>query len=227
MEECLATAVQRCSTLGVTKLVVFTGTGEGPMYALQALLPQAEYSGIEMVAVTPPVGRPYRRDPRDPASPIVQAGIAAEVREFLTGAGVPVVSAHLPFKPVGGRSSPSAEMTEVGEALSILGGGFALCVQAVLVACDAGEVEMGERVVAATADTAIVVIATRTEAFLSKRLGLLVEEIVCRPAVFDISKAGHAFVDRMSAANEVRVIDADGDAAVTPELPEGHAGSDE
>lgn len=202
MENCLAAAVARCSELSLTKLVVFTGTGEGPMYALRALLPQDDYSGIEMVAVTPPVGRPYRLDPRDSTSPIVQAGIASEVRAFLTGAGVPVVSAHLPFKPIGGRSSPSADMTEIGEVLAILGGGFALCVQAVLMACDAGEVAMGERVVAATADTAIVVIATRTETFLSKRVGLLVEEIICRPAVFDISKAGHTYVHKMSESLE-------------------------
>lgn len=221
MEECLTTIVARCSALRITKLVVFTGTGEGPMFALRELLQQDEYSGIEMVAVTPPVGRPYRLDPRDPASPIVQAGIAVEVRDFLTDAGVPVISAHLPFKAVGGRSSPTAEMTEIGDALSILGGGFTLCVQAVLMACDAGEIAMGERVAAATADTAVVLLATRTESFLSKRHGMLVEEIVCRPSIFDISKAGHAFVNKMLEPNEVPVLEVRTEADVPPRLKEG------
>lgn len=206
MNECLAIAVARCVELPCRKLVVFTGSGEGAVYVLQEIS-RTGVADIDVIAVTPPVGRPYRLDPRQKDSPIVQAGIPREVREFLENAGVAVVSAHLPFKAIGGREGPRAEMTEMGETLSILGGGFALCVQAALVACDAGEVAVGERVVVATADTAILVAATRTESFLSKRSGLVVDEIFCRPAIFDISKAENAHAVPVASA---------------PNGPEGH-----
>lgn len=197
MRSCIDVTFHRSAMLGVKKIVIFTGTGEGAVYALQEWLPRPEHLDVRVVAVTPPVGRRYRLDPRDSASPMVAAGIAPNVRNFLADAGLPVVSAHLPFKPIGGSRSPRAGLTEVGEALSILGGGFALCVQAVLVACDAGEVLVGERVIAASADTSIVAIASRTETFLSKTEGLIVEELLCRPAIYDISKAGHVYVESM------------------------------
>lgn len=144
MRQCIAQAFLRCKELSIKRLVIFTSTGEGVLYALQEILPQPDYSDIEVIAVTPPVGRRYRLDPRDARSPIVGAGIASEVRNFLVGAGVVVISAHLPFKAIGGPESPTSEMTLTGEVLSILGGGFPLCVQSALIACDAGAVNVGE-----------------------------------------------------------------------------------
>ena len=114
-----------------------------------------------------------------------------------------MVSAHLPFKPLGGPDSPTPHATIVGEVLSILGGGFPLCVQATLMACDSGAVEVGERVMAVSADTALVLLATRTETFLSASMGLLVEEIVCRPAMFNISKAAHMYAKNMRTSQNV------------------------
>src|SRR5712691_10839804 len=102
MKECIAQAFVRCKELSIKHLVIFTGSGEGVLYALQEMLPQPDYSEIEIIAVTPPVGRAYKLDPRDPRSPIVEAGIASEVRTFLVDAGVVVISAHLPFKALGG-----------------------------------------------------------------------------------------------------------------------------
>ena len=64
-------------------------------------------------------------------------------------------------------------------------------------ACDAGEVDVGERVAALTADTSIVVLASRTETFLSEKNGLLVEHIICRPAKYNISKHQHVFVENL------------------------------
>jgi len=200
MKQCITQAFARCRELSVKRLVLFTGTGEGVLYALQEMLPQPDYSEIEIVAVTPPIGRRYKLDPRDPSSPIVEAGIASEVRNFLVEAGVVVISAHMPFKALGDPESPTSGMTMAGEVLSILGGGFPLCIQSALVACDAGAVSVGERVVVASADTAIVLLTTRTETFLSKNVGLLVEEFICRPAVFDISKREHAYVGMMSGS---------------------------
>lgn len=191
MRDCLRHSIEWCAHAGVPKLVVFTGTGEGPHYAATQLVSREGYTHISIIAVTPPVGRAYRANPADPESPIIRAGIGMAMREELLALGVNVVAAHLPFKEVHDGRARTSEWTRVAEAYGVLGGGFALAVQAVLIACDAGEVVPGERVVVATADTSLVVRACPTEFFLSPTEGLLVEHIVCRPLRYDVSKPKH------------------------------------
>ncbi len=199
MQMCLETTFEWCAKNHVSKAVIFTATGDGPLYAVKNLLPRPDLSGVRVIAVTPPFGRVYREDPRKKDSPLVRAGIQPAMKQLLSGFGVPVIAAQLPFKEVhGGQNEQrSSEWTKVSQALSILGGGFPLCVQAVLVACDAGEVEPGERVAALTADTSVIVLSSRTETFLSQREGLLIEHILCRPGRYDISKAEHEWLPRM------------------------------
>jgi len=72
------------------------------------------------------------------------------VREFLESAGVIVISAHLPFKPVGKPAGATSEMIEVGEALGLWARLPAMH-PAVLVACDAGAIAAGDRVMAVSA----------------------------------------------------------------------------
>lgn len=195
VQDCLRLAADCCVHEGLTTLVIFTGTGEGPLYAGRELFSLPEYAGLRAVAVTPPAGRPYKQNPADPASPIIPAGLNEAMREKLTALGIPVVSAHLPFKPMwNGADARTSEWTRVAEAYGVLGGGFALCVQAALVACDAGMIEHGARVVVLSADTALVVRACRTESFLSPYEGLLVEHVICRPLRYDISKQRHEAV---------------------------------
>jgi len=197
MHECLAHAVGACAQARTDRLVVFTGTGEGPHYVARDLLTRPEYEHLRLVAVTPPFGRFYRVNPGDRESPMVRAGISPEMRHELEKLGVDVVSAHLPFKEMYDGRELTSPWTRVAEAYGALGGGFALCIQAVLVACDAGSVLSGERVVVAAADTAFVVIASRSENFLSPVEGLLVEHIICRPSQYQISKQHHASLARM------------------------------
>jgi hypothetical protein len=187
MEPCLRHTFKWCADHHVGKVVIFTGTGEGPMFAARSLLP--DYENITAVAVTPPAGRLYVRDPTKAERELVRSGVPPRIHQFLQAFGVPVISANLPFKQIeGDQASP---WPQVERAYGVLGGGFALCVQAVLVACDAGRVAVGERVAAATADTAIVVLAARSETFLSSTEGLLVEHILCRPRRYTISKMNH------------------------------------
>lgn len=197
MQDCVKRSVESCVREGLRTLVIFTGTGEGPYYAAKELLFQDAYRHLKIVAVTPPYGRPYRQDPANPESPLVRAGINPAMRDELFTLGVPVVAAHLPFKEMWDGKERVSEWTRVAEAFGVLGGGFALCVQAVLVACDAGFVDHGERVVALTADTSLITSACRTEAFLSPTEGVLVEHIICRPMRYSISKATHRQLDKM------------------------------
>lgn len=215
---CLHHAADWCVSDGIDTLVIFTGTGEGPHYAATELLVTDPYRKLKAVAVTPPAGRPYRQVPGDDTSPLIRAGLTEPMREKLRSLGVPVVSAHLPFKEMwNGAKERTSEWTRVAEAYGVLGGGFALCVQAALVACDAGMIEHGARVVALSADTAIVVRACRTESFLSPYEGLLVEHIICRPLRYNISKREHeAFAPPAAPESSVPSIETTG-AAVESE----------
>ena len=56
MRECITHAFERCGELAIRRVVLFTGTGEGALFALQELMSQPQYSQVELVAVTPPVG---------------------------------------------------------------------------------------------------------------------------------------------------------------------------
>jgi uncharacterized protein len=191
MFECIHRAADWCLSANITTLVIFTGTGEGPHYAAKELLVREQYRHLKVVAVTPPVGRQYKKDPTDPASPVVHSGIKDAMRDELTALGVVVISAHLPFKEMYDGRNRTSEWSRVSEALAALGGGFPYCIQAVLMACDAGALKHGERVVALSADTAFVARACRTESFLSPLEGLLVEHVICRPARYNISKMHH------------------------------------
>lgn len=191
MKECIHRSAEWAVEHALETLVIFTGTGEGPYYAAKELLVRERFATLRVVAVTPPSGRPYRQNPGDPDSPLIRSGINPTMRDELEQLGVSVVSAHLPFKEMYDGKERTSEWTRVLEAFGVLGGGFALCVQASLVACDAGFVDHGQRVIALSADTAFVVRASRTESFLAPLDGLLIEHIICRPARYTISKRLH------------------------------------
>lgn len=197
MEPCIDQTLAYCSKNTIAKVVMFTATGDGPLYASEKMLSQ-EFADIKIIAITPPAGKPYKIDPQDPTKGVARAGILNPARKMvLTSSGINVHSAHLPFKGIQSPEGHISEWAKVGEALGILGGGFALCIQAILIACDAGEVDVGERVVALTADTSIVALATRTDSFISPREGFLLEHVICRPCKYNISKREHRFAKHL------------------------------
>jgi hypothetical protein len=202
LQACIDHAAEWCVRAGLRKLVIFTGTGDGPHYAAKELLSQKRYSNLQVIAVTPPFGRKYRTKPGDSASPVVRAGIHPGMQEELAALGIVVLAAHLPFKGIHSGTERASEWNRVAEAFGVLGGGFALCVQAAMIACDAGAVDGGERIVVASADTAFVALACRTESFLSPTEGLLVEHILCRPSRYTISKRSHEQIGQMWTPSE-------------------------
>ncbi len=191
LDACMAATFEHCRQYKVNAIVIYTWAGEGPVLALERFLEQPDFAHIRIVAVTPPAQKTYLADPRAEKSSIVRTGITGERRRRLTEAGVPIVSARLPFRPVAPDEGLTDPMQLVDRALGVLGGGLSLCVQAALMACDAGAVAHGERIAAMSADTAVVLVACQSETFLSPKRGMLVEHIICRPSLYDISKALH------------------------------------
>lgn len=199
LDACMEATFVYCRDHEIGAVVIYTSNGEGPCIAVERYLHNPEFSSIRIVAVTPPANRPYIANPQhaEEERKVVQAGVFGEKRKLLTDANVPIVSARLPFRSVlapDDQSRPASTldpMHAVDRAFGVLGGGFSFCIQVALMACDAGVVKQGERIAVMSADTAMVVLACQSESFLSPTAGLLVEHIICRPLLYDISKRDH------------------------------------
>jgi hypothetical protein len=184
LSECLRLAFQTVRTFGLSKLVIFTGEGEGLKQAADSFLSQPEYSHVSLVGVTFPQGFEVKREESQDAEIFSQE----TVRSFVDR-GIPIVRARLPFDVISAQYKShgilAQDMGIVGNALNIFCGSMSLCVQAVLMACDAGEVGIGEHIVVMTSDTALIVRAAPTARLLTD---LIVRQIVCKPAFLTIAK---------------------------------------
>jgi hypothetical protein len=159
--------------------------GEGVKLAIEKFLTQPDYEEIKIIGVTFPYGQKFvGYEDRPDATQISPA-----YRQVFREKGVPIVRAHLPFNPIHahlkGHSAPGQDLTLIGNTLNIFCGSMSLCVQAALMACDAGEVELGEHIIALTSDTAILARVAPTERFLAD---FIVREIICKPMSLTIIK---------------------------------------
>lgn len=109
-----------------------------------------------------------------------------EDRKRLEVAGVTLLQGPMPFWTLDGSESNDLRMLR--RALDLFGGGLQLCIQAILVACDAGVVPAGERCIAMSADTAIVAHSENAFRFLNDRSRFAVEHVICKPVAYTISR---------------------------------------
>ncbi len=189
LRNCLQIAFASAKQQSVSKIVIFTAQGEGVRIALESFCSQPEYSHIKLVAVSFAKGKIFT----DKKGERIEVKFSSEDLEFFKANNVPVVRGHLPFDPITPFFKSSGmlgqDLSLVSEALGIFGGSMALCVQAITMACDAGEVEIGEHVIALTSDTAILAQASNTDRMLGE---LIVREILCKAAVLTISRREHS-----------------------------------
>ncbi len=180
--ECLKISFEAALRHDVQKIVIFTGAGEGIRLAIDRFLETPEFSHIQVVAVTFPHGKEF-------ANPDHGLGISGEDLERFSLRKIPVVRAHLPFDPIKtqyqGHGILGQDFTLLGNVLSIFGGSMSLCVQAVLMACDAGVVLKGEHVISLTSDTSILVRSAPTSHLLTD---FIVREIFCKAVLLTIGK---------------------------------------
>lgn len=173
-------ALTRRPDLRSLPVVIFTANGEGPALAYA----QLHEFDIRIIGVTFPPDFSVAR-----GTETYSPGITPKLAKFFDGVGIRVIRGRLPLDPVDGLDAHNSTMQTIKETLAIFGGGFPLSVQAVLAACDAGEVPIGDRVLAVTGDTAAIITASTTRRFLSKHGGLVVNEILCKPRNLTISRA--------------------------------------
>lgn len=162
------------------KVIFFTLQGEGPMLAYNQL------SGLDLkiIAVTFPATYTIKLKTGGTYPP----DMPEKVRKFFDGVEIPIIRARLPFDDISGAELHNKEMAMLKSALSVFGGSMPLAIQAVLQATDSGHIPSGEEVIVATSDTALLVTASTTKDFLDKTNGLVVNEIICKPRNFNISR---------------------------------------
>lgn len=184
LPECLRLSFEAAVAHALDTIVIFTAFGAGVTAALQDFKSIPEYSHIKIVAVTFPVGFGVTSEGKEAPPQFPES----EIRRY-GDIGVPFVRAHMPFEPIQtyhrDRGILAQDLSIVGNALGIFGGSMSLCVQAVLMACDAGEISPGEHVVVLTSDTSLIVRAAPTSRFLSD---LIIRQLICKPAFLTIGK---------------------------------------
>ncbi len=186
IRETLKVVFRAAREQNVCKIVIFTARGDGVRIALQEFCNLDEYKNIKPVAVTFPFGKNFT----EPDGKTLRVAIEETDETFFRNSGVPIIRAHLPFDPIAPLSHAQGgnlgqDLSLIGEALNIFGGSMSLCVQAILMACDAGPVAIGEHVIACTSDTAILAQGTCTRHMLGQ---LVIREVLCKPAVLTIGR---------------------------------------
>lgn len=161
------------------KIVVFTAVGEGPVLAYSLL---AEFDP-KIIAVTFPPNFSVEHGDRT-----FQPRIESKLRNFFQGVDIKVLTGRLPFDKMEGVPSHNGCVGLIRDVLTLFGGGFSLIVQAVLQACDSGEVAPGEMVIGMAGDSAAVVTAATTERFLAREGGLVINEVLCKPRHLTVSR---------------------------------------
>jgi len=162
---------------------MFTAIGEGPALAYNFL---QEYDP-KIIAVTSPPGFYVKRGEEK-----LFPRIPPKLQAFFNGVGVAVITSRLPFDAMDGADAHNEQMNLIRRVLSLFGGGFSICVQAVLQACDHGVVEQGEKVIAVAGDCAAVMTASMTKDFLSRDRGLSINEILCKARKLTIARGSPA-----------------------------------
>jgi hypothetical protein len=185
---------------------MFTATGDGPALAYSRL----QKFEPKIIAVTFPPGFHVNRGEEGPYYPT----IPKRLRDFFDGVGYKVITSRLPFDSISNAEAHNHEMQLIKDVLNIFGGGFSLCVQAVLSACDHGEIEIGEKVLSVAGDVAAILTATTSEKFLSKAEGIVVNEILCKPRNLTITRKRKLREQASLFPRDEKVID------ITPGHPE-------
>jgi hypothetical protein len=166
--------IKKREELRACKIVIFTAEGQGPAMAYNRL---GEFRP-KLIAVTFPIHFSVKRANGDRYFP----RISDEIQDFFRGVHIEIVTPpSLPFDLIDGMDGHNQQVKLISQTIAMFGGGFSLCIQAVLRACDVGLLEEGESVIAMSGDTAGLFIASTTAHFLNSEGGLAVQEIFCKP----------------------------------------------
>jgi len=182
LESTLCKALERAVEKDIAKIVVFTADGEG-IFSLHKMLMDKNVNNMKIIGVTFPQNRPFYTEEKDgKMEKFFPKTSDSEIKEAIRKIGIPLVQGVMPFEEVIVPGAKQSNMRIIKETLGLFSGGMQLCVQAALMATDAGCVDIGESVIAVAADTAIVVKGALSEYLFHPHEGLNILEIICKPS---------------------------------------------
>lgn len=173
LAKCLELSFRRAKATGIKTVVIFTANGQGIELACTKYLANKEYEGVRVVGVS----FPYGRVPSDALH------ISEDRLNLFERFAIPIVRSASPLDelPIPDRSSRNL----VRRTLELFSGGTPLCIQAVLIACDAGLIQPGAHVITMSADTSLIVKASVSSKFFAM---FAIREFICKPLIRDVSK---------------------------------------
>ncbi len=128
------------------------------------------------------VSYPHKRPLGDANGEMIYAETSKdEVVAQLEKANVPLIKGIGAFDDILLPRAGSVKHHVIRETLNLLSGGMELAVNAIVMACSAGYIDQGRRVISFSADTAIVGIASLHEFMFHPGDGLEIKEILCKP----------------------------------------------
>lgn len=169
-ERAVAAAAERASELGIEEIVVASASGKTAVLAMKA------FKGCKVVVVTHHCGfsKPWQSEMKD--------SVADKLREH---GAVVVTGSHVLSgieRSFNGKFQGIYPTQIAAETLRLFGQGVKVCVEASVMAADAGALSGGPIVAiggtGSGADTAVIL----TPAHANKFLELRVHEIICKPA---------------------------------------------
>lgn len=183
--------VSRRAAKGDTgRVVVFTRDGEGVFRLAKILEPQ------RLVGVTFPYKQLFSHSDDLRGDPVMPPTSLPDVVSRFRTLDIALVRGTMPFQPPVIPYVIDAKVEGIRNALNIISRGLNLCVQAVLMACDAGAIEPGETVISMSADTAIVARGAPSLLMFHPTTGMQIREIICKPTEYTDHEAATAVVER-------------------------------
>lgn len=174
---------RRVKETGIGKLLVFTRDGEVVFRAAKKL------KRVKVIGVTFPYKQRFTEiSGNGTENESVPSTSTREVAERFAQEGIPLVRGTMPFQQIVIPYARDSKLEGITHALGLFGGGLSLCIQAILMATDAGEVEPGEEVASMSADTAITATGTLSKWLFHPVEGMEIREIICKPRALTISR---------------------------------------
>ncbi|MGH3056267.1 MAG: hypothetical protein ACRDL7_14940, partial [Gaiellaceae bacterium] len=90
LTECLRSAFRAAKNHGIEKIIIFTAQGAGVVQALDEFCAQPAFAKVKLIAVTFPVGQPFKDSEGKP----MECEISPEVKSRFRQSDVPLLRAH-------------------------------------------------------------------------------------------------------------------------------------
>jgi len=180
LDKTLELVLARIAEQDIEKVVVFTRDGEAAVELAKRTIE------VPVIAVT----FPYKQRFLDSSgeSEITPPTSNPDVVEKIRRSGIRLVRGTMPFQSILIPYVSDPKLEGIIQTLKLFGGGLSLCVQAILMATDAGDVEPGQTVIGMSADTAIVATGALSHWLFHPYEGMEIREIICKPKVLTVSR---------------------------------------